>query len=511
MEHSPSLQILLRGPAGFTIWKGPTFIEGKPQVRLENVACSTAKFSDNGSRLMLIKESSIVSIYDCANFTEIRRFDVPSVLSASLSPCGTYLQTFQKPSAPQEKNVNIWSVETGSSVYHISMKNMSIATWPAIQFSSDESVASRLCTNEIQIFDGNDFSKGVIRRIRVPGVAAMQLSRADGSHIAAFVAESKGMPASVQIFACKGELAQPVARRSFFRCSTAQLFWNCLSSGLLILAQSDVDKTNQSYYGESKLNYLTTDGSHEGLVALRKEGPVHDVQWSSSGLEFAVVYGFMPARATVFDKKCNPILELGSGPYNTIRFNPKGKLLCLAGFGNLPGDMAFWDYSNKKHLGNTKAECSVTSEWSPDGRYFMTATTAPRLQIDNGIKIFSANGTLYFSKMFDRLYQVDWKPEDPEKFSDISDVAQSLGTLKIDDSKKQGLESKPAPQSSKPVAVPTQKPAAYRPPHSKSAAAVQAELFGLAPSEEASKNAARNKKRREKKKAAGASSSLTTS
>lgn len=44
---------------------------------------------------------------------------------------------------------------------------------------------------------------------------------------------------------------------------------------------------------------------------------------------------------------------------------------------------AFWDYSEKKLVAKTKAECSVTSEWSPDGRHFMTATTAPRLQIDN--------------------------------------------------------------------------------------------------------------------------------
>lgn len=78
------------------------------------------------------------------------------------------------------------------------------------------------------------------------------------------------MPASVQIFSSKkDELSQPVARRSFFRCSTVQLHWNSISTGLLVLAQSDVDKTNQSYYGESKLNYLTTDRSHEGLVALR--------------------------------------------------------------------------------------------------------------------------------------------------------------------------------------------------------------------------------------------------
>lgn len=35
----------------------------------------------------------------------------------------------------------------------------------------------------------------------------------------------------------------------------------------------------------------------------------------------------MPASATIFNKKCRPILELGSGPYNTVRWNPKGKCI----------------------------------------------------------------------------------------------------------------------------------------------------------------------------------------
>lgn len=74
----------------------------------------------------------------------------------------------------------------------------------------------------------------------------------------------------MQIFACgDASQSQPIARRSFFRCSNAQLKWNHGSTGLLVVAQSDVDKTNQSYYGESKLYYLTTDGKHEGLVPLR--------------------------------------------------------------------------------------------------------------------------------------------------------------------------------------------------------------------------------------------------
>ena len=45
---------------------------------------------------------------------------------------------------------------------------------------------------------------------------------------------------------------------------------------------------------------------------------------------------------------------------------------------------AFWDYIDKRQIGMTKAEWSVTSEWSPNGYYFMTATTAPRLQVDTG-------------------------------------------------------------------------------------------------------------------------------
>ena len=62
---------------------------------------------------------------------------------------------------------------------------------PSIRFSSDEAVACRLATNEIQFFDAADFSKGILHRLRIPGVAAVELSKAPGSHVAAFVPESK--------------------------------------------------------------------------------------------------------------------------------------------------------------------------------------------------------------------------------------------------------------------------------------------------------------------------------
>ncbi|KAJ3675395.1 hypothetical protein LUZ60_004437 [Juncus effusus] len=503
-EQSPPVEILVREPDFFSIWAGPPFPASNPSSKLDKIPCSATKFSQDGSKLLVSSKSGI-SIYDCKTLSEIRKFEIPALLAAVFSPCGTYLQTFQKSASPQEKNVALWSVASGEPAFQFFQKNMSKTTWPSVQFSSDESTACRIATNEIQFFDSKDFSKGIIYKLRIPGVTSFEISKAPASHLAAYVAESKGIPGSVQIYSTKKELqTQPIARRSFFRCSSVVFQWSTTSYGVLVTAHADVDKTNQSYYGETKLYYLTLDGAHEGLVPLRKEGPVHDVQWSVSGSEFAVVYGFMPAKVTIFDKKCNVLVELGEGPYNTIRWNPKGRFICVAGFGNLPGHMVFWDYIEKKMIGQTKAEWSVTSEWSPDGRYFMTATTAPRLQIDNCLKIFKHDGSTYFTKMYDnKLYQAEWKPEAPEKFGEINDLVKSVGTLKIDEPKKQVQGSKTAQSSSNNLNAGFSKPAAYRPPHSKNAAKVQQELLGgAAPSSsgEMSKNALKNKKKREKQR-----------
>lgn len=49
-------------------------------------------------------------------------------------------------------------------------------------------------------------------------------------------------------------------------------------------------------------------------------------------------------------------------------------------------------------------------EWCPNGVYFLTATTAPRLRIDNCIKIWHYSGSLAYEKMFNQeeLYEVSW-------------------------------------------------------------------------------------------------------
>ena len=44
-----------------------------------------------------------------------------------------------------------------------------------------------------------------------------------------------------------------------------------------------------------------------------------------------------------FTPACAAPPAAGSGPFSTVRWNPFGRFFALAGFGNLPGDLVFYD------------------------------------------------------------------------------------------------------------------------------------------------------------------------
>lgn len=57
---------------------------------------------------------------------------------------------------------------------------------------------------------------------------------------------------------------------------------------------------------------------------LDKEGPLYNAAWSPSSNEFCVIYGFMPAKATLYNLKCDPVIEFGTGTFNAVYYNPFG-------------------------------------------------------------------------------------------------------------------------------------------------------------------------------------------
>lgn len=114
----------------------------------------------------------------------------------------------------------------------------------------------------------------------------------------------------------------------------------------------------------------------------------------------------MPSKTVIFDQRVNLIHDFGLASRNFLLYNPQGRLLCTAGFGNLAGQVDIWDRKTLKKIIQIDAPNTSRLEWSPDGRMILCATLSPRLRVDNGVKIFHYTGALLHVEAIDDLYQV---------------------------------------------------------------------------------------------------------
>ena len=122
----------------------------------------------------------------------------------------------------------------------------------------------------------------------------------------------------------------------------------------------------------------------------------------------------MPAKTTIFNTKANATHNFALSPRNTILFSPHGRFVLVAGFGNLAGQMDIYDMEKDyQKICTIEASNASVCEWSPDGKHILTATTSPRLRVDNGVRIWHVGGGLMYNVELHELYHVTWRPQSP--------------------------------------------------------------------------------------------------
>lgn len=263
--------------------------------------------------------------------------------------------------------------------------------------------------------------------------------------------EYQGQPAAVKVFNVP-QFGTAVSQKTFFKGDKVQLKWNALGTTLIVLAQTEVDKTGKSYYGETTLYVLSANGGFDSRITLDKEGPIHDVTWSPNSREFGVVYGYMPAKTTVFNTRAVATHSFPLGPRNTILFSPTGRFVLVAGFGNLAGQVDVYDLSKDyRKIATIESGNPSVCEWSPDERFILTATTSPRLRVDNGVRIYHVSGSIVYNEDMVELYHVAWRPSLPAP----STVSNPLAPVPQHSSAAQYLTT---------VKTPSKPAGAYRPP-----------------------------------------------
>ncbi|WPH04121.1 Hypothetical protein R9X50_00700600 [Acrodontium crateriforme] len=402
-----------------------------------------------------------VTVVDASVGHVVTVLPADNVYELGFSHRGTYIITWQRPSKDQDgnasKNLKVWKTvdETASAsgardvVGKFVQKSQ---TGWNLQYSADEQYCARCVTNEVQFFQSDNLST-VWNKLHIEGVSDFALAPGANNHsIAVFVPERKGQPASVKIFRVP-DWSSAVSQKSFFKSDKVQLKWNAEGTSLIVLAQTEVDKTNKSYYGETNMYILSANGGFDSRITLDKEGPIHDVSWSPNSKEFGVVYGYMPAKTTIFNQRAIPQHNFSLGPRNTIIFSPHGRFVIVAGFGNLAGQMDIYDLEkNYEKVTTISGSNTSVCEWSPDGQHILTATTSPRLRVDNGLRIWHVSGGLMYNEDMTELYHVVWRPQ--------SSAQQPLGNP---------LNSVPTPHPSAleflgKVKTPSKPAGAYRPP-----------------------------------------------
>ncbi|ORX56481.1 eIF2A-domain-containing protein [Piromyces finnis] len=386
---------------------------------------------------MLLKNS--VYVLNTEDNKIIMEVTKRGIMDIAFSPRNTYISTYEKyvkvsdPNKPTHKNLIIYDILSGEAKMEFTQKNPK--NWE-VQWTEDESVVARLVNDQIEFF--NISEKSLLNKFKLKGMTTFSISPGKSPFVATFVPEIKGNPASVKIYSYNN-YKSPVSAKSFFRVDNIDMYWNDLGTNLLVLTHTDVDTSGTTYYGETALYFLAIAGNYDCRVELETGAPIHDVAWSPNSREFIVIYGLMPSRAILFDYRAKPVFEFPRNHRNFVKFNCHGRdillilifyilnkyknMFCLAGFGNLAGEMDFWDLKTLKKIGSAQASNASYCEWCPDGQHIITATLTPRLRVDNGYKIWHYTGVKVFQEEINELYQVQWKPIAVDNFIEKTNLA----------------------------------------------------------------------------------------
>lgn len=389
---------------------------------------------------------------------------------------------------PQGKpNLHVYKSADGQLVGSFIQKNQT--GWEP-KWSSDEKLFALHVNNRVLIYEDSILDR-FVQQLQAEKLKSFSVSPSPAPtyYFSAFTLGKAGQPSFWRIYKYPDfEQSQAVVARSSFQADKATFYWNRRGTNVFAMTQTDVDKTGGSYYGKQSLSYGDVKGNSEN-VTFSKEGPVHAISWNpGNSNEWVAVYGHAPAKATLFNVKCEPLFEFGTGAWNSIYFPPEGNRMLLGGFGNIAsGHIEVWELRGYKKVGSCAAPDTTSLMWDPRAETFLTATTYPRLTVGNGYKIWHYTCALMHKRVCaekENLLAISWQPGNFPK-SELSRTAPKA----IEDT-----TPKPA--------------AAYRPPGAKNRPSTftlheqeKPHKPGETPSAAPSKQALKQKEKREKAKA----------
>ena len=348
------------------------------------------------------------------------------------SPESTYLVIADRFEPKTEKeNCALYHLPTRSKVGEIIVRKLASPNWPVMRWTEDEALCLRVSKETSageQILVLNSKSNKA-ETIGLPGLSAFEISPKEGRYMAAFFdrrMEAGGRPApneNSEPRICIYSLYSATPGAAIFTlpliedpADSVTMHWNSTGDSLLVQAIVQVDESGKTYYGKSNL-YVISRGEAGWTFNRPVElvgSPLHEARWLGSR-SFIAVAGKMPAVVGCYTVESSGEISrsfpMGRVPRNTVRVSVHGRYAAIGGFGNLPGEVDFWDLDQRKVLKTTRSECTVDLQWAPSGaRLFITSTTTPRMRVDNAIQLWRYGGERLAEINFKELFAAVWRP-----------------------------------------------------------------------------------------------------
>ncbi|KAN0131297.1 Translation initiation factor, beta propellor-like domain containing protein, partial [Lactarius tabidus] len=97
--------------------------------------------------------------------------------------------------------------------------------------------------------------------------------------------------------------------------------------------------------------------------------------------------------------------DFGMSFHNFVLFSPQSQLALLGGFGNLAGQINIYYRHSLTKISTIDASNTSHCECPSTATFILTATLSPRLEVDNGIKIWYLLGQLLHVRDCEELYR----------------------------------------------------------------------------------------------------------
>ncbi|KAG7304377.1 hypothetical protein JYU34_011317 [Plutella xylostella] len=371
-------------------------------------------FSPKGTYLAYRTDKK-AEIIKCADWSVAASIN-GNIKEMFFSPLDTYFMVWEmfamtKENPEGKANLHICKSDSGSVVGSFVQKHQT--GWEP-QWSSDEKLVALQIAGKVLIYEDGKLDR-FTHQIQSEKLKSFSISPspAPAYYFSVFNLGKSGQPSSWKIFKYP-EFGQALVSRSSFQADKAAFHWNRRGTNIFTITQTDVDKTGGSYYGKQSLSHGDVKGN-SGNMTFSKEGPIHAIAWNPNNWnEWVAVYGHAPAKATLFNAKCEPLFEFGTGAWNSIYYSPDGNYVILAGFGNIAaGQVSVWDARSPRRLGACAAPATTWLQWGPRAECFLTATTYPRLTTGNQYKIWHYTGALLHKRECqdkEQLLYLLWQP-----------------------------------------------------------------------------------------------------